>query len=307
MHSWSWHLVWDGFRRRGEAPLPTGGRPTVRSRRLGAALRQYRQAAKLDQPQAAEIIASSQARISRIESGQATPRVIEVRLLLDSYGVMDTDVRAKLEELAKHSKNRGWWLEHAEHLRPDYVDHIALEDDATYIRQWQPALVPGLLQTPAYAQAVITEGPDYIAPDEISRLVEVREGRQAKIKEGGATYAAILWEVVVAQPLVSVDIHREQLTAILDAAKRKNVTIQVLPFGAGALAVTTAGFSSFSFDSEPTVDAVAIENLRGTSVLEAPEDLAAYGNMFDVLRSAALAPEASVKLIRDILRSIKED
>ncbi|MGW1600878.1 helix-turn-helix domain-containing protein [Streptomyces eurythermus] len=287
--------------------MPAGGRPTVRSRRLGTALRQYRQAAKLDQLEAAEIIAASQARVSRLESGHVTARVIEVRLLLDAYGVTDPEVRAKLEELAKHSKNRGWWLEHAEHLRPDYLDHIALEDDATYIRQWQPVLVPGLLQTPAYARAVIEEGPDYIAPEVVAQLVDVREGRQAKIREGGTPYTAILGEMVVAQPLVSVDIHREQLDAILEVAQRKNVTVQVLPFSAGALAATTAGFSSFSFDSEPTVDAVAIENLRGTSVLEAPEDLAAYGNMFDVLRSAALGPDASAKLIRNILRSIKED
>ncbi|GHE00250.1 transcriptional regulator [Streptomyces alanosinicus] len=271
---------------------------------MGTALRQYRQAAKLDQPQAAEVIASSQARISRVESGHATPRVIEVRLLLDAYGVTDLEVRIKLEELAKHSKKRGWWLEHSAHLRPDYVDHIALEDDATYIRQWQPTLVPGLLQTPAYARAVIMEGPDCIAPEAVNQLVTVRESRQTKIEAGGTAYTAILWESVVTQPLVSVDIHRAQLASILDVAKRKNVTVQVLPFSAGALAVTTAGFSSFSFDSEPTVEAVAIENLRGTSVLEAPEDLAAYGNMFDVLRSAALAPDASAKRIRDILRSI---
>ncbi|MER6412517.1 DUF5753 domain-containing protein [Streptomyces humidus] len=137
--------------------------------------------------------------------------------------------------------------------------------------------------------------------------MKVREGRQAKIEEGGASYTAIVWEAVVAHPWVSDEIHREQLSAIIEAAKRKNVTVQVLPFSAGALAAETSGFSSFSFDSDPTVEAVAIENLRGTSVLEAPEDLAAYGNAYDLLRSAALAPDASIKLIRDILRKTKED
>ncbi|MFC9843912.1 helix-turn-helix domain-containing protein [Streptomyces sp. NPDC060223] len=287
--------------------MPAGGRPTVRSRRLGTALRRYRQAAKLDQPRAAEVIASSQARISRVESGHATPRVIEVRLLLDAYGVTDREVRDKLEELAKYSKNRGWWLEHAEHLRPDYLDHIALEDDASYIRQWQPVLVPGLLQTPAYAEAVIAAGPYYVAPELISQLVKVREGRQAKIGEGGASYTAILWEAVVAHPLVSAEIHREQLAAILEVGKRKNITVQVLPFSAGVLAASTSAFSSFSFDSEPTVEAVTLENLRGTSVLEAPEDLGAYSNAYDLLRSAALAPDASARLIRGVLRSTKED
>lgn len=287
--------------------MPAGGRPTVRSRRLGTALKQYRQAAKFDQPQAADLIASSQARISRVESGHATPRVIEVRLLLDAYGVKDPEVRVKLEELAKNSKNRGWWLEHAAHLRPDYVDHIALEDDATYIREWQPVMVPGLLQTPAYAEAAIAGGPHYIDPERVDQLVKVRVGRQTKIEDGGASYTAILSEAVIVHPLVSVELHREQLSAILEIGKRKNVTVQVLPFSAGVLVGYTSAFSSFSFDEEPTVEAVTMDNLRGTSVLEGAEDLAAYANAYDLLRSSALAPDASMKLIRGVLRSLKED
>ncbi|MBK6017758.1 helix-turn-helix transcriptional regulator [Streptomyces sp. MBT53] len=287
--------------------MPAGGRPTVRSRRLGTALRQYRLAAKFDQPQAAEIIASSQARISRVESGHATPRVIEVRLLLDAYGVTDPEVRVKLEELAKNSKNRGWWLEHAEHLRPDYVDHIALEDDATYIREWQPVMVPGLLQTPDYAEAVIAASPHYIDPERAAMLVKVREGRQAKIEDGGASYTAILGETVVLHPLVSVEIHLAQLFAMLEIGKRKNVTVQVLPFSAGVLSAYTSAFSSFSFDEEPTVEAVTMDNLRGTSVLEGAKDLTAYANAYDLLRSSALTPDASAKLIRGVLRNLKED
>ncbi|MGV9394207.1 helix-turn-helix domain-containing protein [Streptomyces olivaceus] len=286
--------------------MPAGGRPTVRSRRLGTALKQYRQAAKLDQPQAAEIIAASQARVSRLESGHVTARVIEVRLLLDAYGVEDLAVRAKLEELAKHSRNRGWWLEHAAHVRPDYLDHIALEDDATYIREWQQVLVPGLLQTSAYTEAVIRTSPTYMEPERVAQLLKVRESRQAKIEEGGARYSAIIWEAVITHPLVSADVHREQLSAILEVGDRKNVAVQVLPFSVGALATVTSAFSTFSFDSDPVVEAVALENLRGTSVLEGPEDLAAYANMYDLLRSSALAPEASAKLIRDILRSTED-
>ncbi|MEU0473348.1 helix-turn-helix transcriptional regulator [Streptomyces olivaceus] len=286
--------------------MPAGGRPTVRSRRLGTALKQYRQAAKLDQPQAAEIIAASQARVSRLESGHVTARVIEVRLLLDAYGVEDLAVRAKLEELAKHSRNRGWWLEHAAHVRPDYLDHIALEDDATHIREWQQVLVPGLLQTSAYTEAVIRTSPTYMEPERVAQLLKVRESRQAKIEEGGARYSAIIWEAVITHPLVSADVHREQLSAILEVGDRKNVAVQVLPFSVGALATVTSAFSTFSFDSDPVVEAVALENLRGTSVLEGPEDLAAYANMYDLLRSSALAPDASAKLIRDILRSTED-
>ncbi|MEU5363290.1 helix-turn-helix transcriptional regulator [Streptomyces sp. NPDC005925] len=283
------------------------GRPTVRSRRLGAALKTYRLAAKMDQVQAAEVIAAHQTRVSRIESGHVSARPLEIRAMLDAYGVRDSEVRQKLEDLARQSKRRGWWLEHAAHLRPDYLDHIALEDDATYIREWQPVMVPGLLQTPAYAEAVVAASPHYIEPERAAQLVKVRMGRQGKIEEGGASYTAILWEAVVTHPLVSVEIHREQLSAILEVGKRRNVTVQVLPFSAGFLAGYSCAFSSFSFDEELTVEAVAMDNLRGTSVLEGAEDLAAYAHAFDQLRSSAMTPDASEKLIRGVLRSLRED
>ncbi|MEW1718409.1 helix-turn-helix transcriptional regulator [Streptomyces sp. NPDC093109] len=287
--------------------MPDGGKPTVRSRRLGAALRRYRHAAKMDQAQAAEVIAASAAKISRMESGHVSCRVIDVRLLMAAYGETEREKVARYEELAKTSKRRGWWLEHAAHLRSDYLDHISLEDDATYIREWQPVMFPGLLQISAYAKASIEAGLGYVAPERIEKLMQVREGRQAKVSEGGATYAAIVWEPVIAHPLVDDGIHREQLAHILEVGKRKNVTIQVLPFTAGAKAAMTSAFASFSFDSEPTVEAVTLDNLRGTSVLEGADDLTAYANAFDQLRSAALAPEASARLIRAALRSSKED
>ncbi|MDX3067303.1 MULTISPECIES: helix-turn-helix transcriptional regulator [unclassified Streptomyces] len=287
--------------------MPAGGRPTVRSRRLGAALKRYRQAAKLDQLAAAEVLGVDPARVSRIESGLVTARILEIRVLLGAYGVDDPEVRNKLEDLAKRSKHRGWWLEHAAHLRPDYLDHISLEDDATYIRAWAQALVPGLLQTPAYAEAVIASGPNYVAPERVAQLVKVREARQAKIEEGGAAYTAIIWEPVIIHPLVGVGIHREQLANILEVGERRNVTVQVLPLSAGTLAGEISAFSSFSFDVEPIVEAVTLENLRGTSILEAPEDLASYTLAFDQLRSAALAPDASEQLIRRARERIKDE
>lgn len=287
--------------------MPTGGRPTVRSRRLGAALKRYRQAAKLDQPQAADVLGVHQTRVSRIESGHVTARILEIRVLLDAYGVTDPEVRKKLEELAKHSKSRGWWLEHAAHLRADYLDHISLEDDATHIRAWAQALVPGLLQTLAYAEAVIASGPSYVSPDLVAQLVKVREARQAKIEEGGVVYTAIIWEPAIIHPLVSAEIHQEQLAHILEVGRRQNVTVQVLPLSAGTLAGEISAFSSFSFDAEPIVEAVTLENLRGTSILEAPEDLAVYTLAYDKLRSAALAPVASAQLIRRARQRSKDE
>ncbi|MGY0061157.1 helix-turn-helix domain-containing protein [Streptomyces sp. LZ34] len=271
-------------------------------------MQRHRVNAGFDQSQAAGFIHGSRSKISRMEDGITTAKPAEVLLLLDRYGVTDEAECNHLVWLAKNSNHRGWWLNIPE-LSEGYRNHISLEDDATSIREWQTVLIPGLLQTPRYAQCVTMAGPDYVGPDAVAQLVKVREGRQAKIDEGGTSYAAIIWEPVVINSLVSHDhdIYLEQLEHLLEVGKWQNVSIQVLPLSAGVKAGMTYPFSSFSFDGQSTVEAVAIDNLRGASILEDPDDLAAYTRAFDQLRSAALAPDASARLIRRALRSGKEE
>lgn len=281
------------------------GRSTVRSRRLGATLKKYRLAAKLDQPHVAEVIANHQARVSRIESGHVIARPIEIRVMLDAYGVDDPEVRGRLEKLAKDANRRGWWQQYADHLRSDYMDHIALEEDATHIRNWNANAVPGLLQTAAYTEAVIRTGPLEAAPEQVGVLVEVRMRRQARVAESGASCEFIIWEPVIVHPLSSVEVHREQLSALLEAGQRENVTVRVLPFSAAVLAGASS-FASFGFGSEPAVEAVTVEHLSGTLVLEEPDDVADYANILDMLRSVAMAPDESARFIRTTLRTSKE-
>lgn len=286
--------------------MPAGGKPTVRSRRFGRRMQRHRVDAGFDQSQAAEFIYGSRSKISRMEDGITTAKPAEVLLLLDRYGVTDETERGHLVWLAKNSGHRGWWLNFPE-LSEGYRDHISLEDDATFIRGWQTVLVPGLLQTAAYAEQTSVLAPTRVPPDVVAQFVKVREGRQAKIEEGGTSYAAVIWEPIVTLPLVPEDVHREQLEHLLKVGKRSNVSIQILPISAGVKAGITYPFSSFSFDSQPIVEAVAIDNLRGASILEAADDLTAYASAFDQLRSEALSPDASARLIRRVLRSSKEE
>ncbi|MEV4972783.1 helix-turn-helix domain-containing protein [Streptomyces scopuliridis] len=286
--------------------MPAGGKPTVRSRRFGRRMQRHRVDAGFDQSQAAAFIHGSRSKISRMEDGITTAKPAEVLLLLDRYGITDETERSHLVWLAKNSSHRGWWLNFPE-LSEGYRNHISLEDDATFIREWQTVLVPGLLQTAAYAERTSTLGPNRLPPNVVAQFVKVREERQAKIEEGGTSYAAIVWEPVVTLSLVPDDVHREQLEHLLKAGKQGNVSLQVLPLSAGVKAGITYPFSSFSFDSQPTVEAVAIDNLRGASILEATDDLTAYARAFDQLRSDALSPDASARLIRRVLRSSKEE
>ncbi|MEV0263015.1 helix-turn-helix transcriptional regulator [Streptomyces sp. NPDC050617] len=280
--------------------MPAGGKPTVRSRRLGGALKRHREAAGLDQSAAAEAILKSVTKVSRVESGQVSASALEVRTLLDRYGVTDPVERARLEEWARRSNERGWWIDQ-ESVPADYADHIALENDATYIRSWEPCLVPGLLQTREYAEAVTVSGPTAILPERVSELVKVRQERQRTIDEGGTHFTAIIWEPALTALTCTPRAHDAQLRHLLNAGQRQNVTLQILPHDASVVAGMSGSFAAFSFGIEANVEAVTVGTPANTSVVEAPADLAIYVNVFDRLRSVALSPNESADRIRHYL------
>ncbi|MGW1179736.1 helix-turn-helix domain-containing protein [Streptomyces drozdowiczii] len=287
--------------------MPAGGRPTVRSRRLGAALKRYRDAVGLDQAAAAEAIMKSVTKVSRIESGVVSASALEVRTLMDRYGVDDADERARLERWARASNERGWWLDYQDTVRPDYADHITLENDSTYIRSWEPSLIPGLLQTPEYAEAVITSGPTFIASERVKQLVEVRQERQRRIEEGGTHFTAIIWEPAIAALAQAPGICEGQWVRLIEAGQRQNVTVQILPGSASMEAGMSGPFVAFSFGVEPNVEAVTVRNVANTAVVESAEGLSVYVNVFDRLRSAALSPGASEKRIRQFLNEYRQE
>lgn len=283
--------------------MPAGGKPTVRSRRLGTALKRHREAAGLDQADGAEAILKSVSKISRLEGGQTSASALEVSTLLDRYGVNDAEERARLMEWARRSNERGWWIDYQELVRPGYADHITLENDATYIRSWGPIRIPGLLQTPDYTEAVITGGPKLIPPERVVELVKLRQERQRRIEEGGAHFAAIIWEPAVTALARERRARTGQLKHLLEVGQRQNVTIQLLPTAESLIAGMSGAFVAFSFGVEANVEAVTLENPANTNVVEAPEDLALYVDIFDRLRSAALSPDETIERIQQALHS----
>jgi hypothetical protein len=242
-----------------------------------------------------------------MEAGQVSTSALEVRTLLDSYEVQDQDERERLEKWARASNDRGWWLDYQDIVRPDYADHITLESDSTYIRSWEPALIPGLLQTPSYAESVITSGPIFITPERVSQLVKVRQERQKRIEDGGAHFTAIIWEPALLALTHDATVCAEQLLKLRDVGQRQNVTLQILPREANKAAGMSGAFVAFSFGMEPGVEAVTVRNVANTSVVEAPEDLALYANVFDQLRSAAMSPEESATRIQNVLTTTSQE
>lgn len=282
----------------------------MRSRRLGSALRQYREAAKLDQQHAADHIACSKSKISRIEAGQVSARPGDVRLMLELYGIEDRTVFLQLEQLAREANKRGWWLNHPfvtkVPKREGYADFITLETDATYIRTWQPLYLPGLLQTDDYVKALSSARLTSYTPEEIDEMVAIRQTRRRIIEEGGVQYAAVIWEPALTAPMPSPKVHREQLFHIHNVAQRQNVSVQVLPLSAWTAAHMTSHFVMFSFGPEPAPEAVAYDTTTSTVLVEDLQDMAHHAQIFEVLRSAALSPEQSLEFIRKAMREIPQ-
>lgn len=285
--------------------MPAGGKPTMRSRRLGTALRRYRLAAKLDQEHAAEALDCSTAKISRIESGTSTARVAEVRYLLDLYDVDNVRTRSQLERLARESNKRGWWVDYG--ITDNMGDYVALETDATFIRTWHSALVPGLLQTPGYTRTLASGNPANTSPESIDQVVKTRQARRGQFTELETRFAAVVWEPAVTSPMPSATVHREQLQELLLDAGRSHVTLQILPLTSWTAARSSPPFVMLSFDDEWAPLAVGQDTHSNIAVQEDEEEIAAYGHTFDALRSAALTPEQTRRFIEKTLADIPEE
>ncbi len=279
--------------------MPAGGKPTVRSRRVGSELRRLREAAGVTTAQAAELLSCSPAKISRIENGIVSVRVVDLRLLLDRYADEDREHRAYLERLARESNKRGWWQDYGDTIPPYYADFIGLEADASYIKTWQPTTVPGLLQTPEYARAVMLANPAMVSPDKLENFIGIRRERQARLEQGtDARLDAVIWEAALITTVGSDEIQRGQLNRLLDLMNRPNISVQVLPLEAGDQASMSGSFVLFSFGSERAVSTVFAENLTSSQYLEMDQELRGYTLVFDALRSAALSLAASATRIR---------
>jgi len=282
--------------------MPVGGKPTVRSRRVGTELRRLREAAGVTTAQAAELLNCSPAKISRIENGIVTARVGDLRLLLDRYGDQDTEHRAYLERLARESNKRGWWQDYDDTIPPYYADFIGLETDAGYIKTWEPTAVPGILQTPEYARAVMLANPAMISPDKLENFISIRRERQARLEQGtDVRLDAVIWEAALLTTVGSGEVQRGQLGRLLELMDRPNISVQVLPLEAGDKASMSGSFVMFSFGSERSVSTVFVENLTSSQYLERDQELRGYTLVFDALRSAALSPAASAARIRQRL------
>ncbi|WP_406142440.1 helix-turn-helix domain-containing protein [Streptomyces sp. NBC_01089] len=276
-------------------------------RKLGGELLRLRDAAGFTQPQSAEALTATAAKVAKMERGWVPFRDPDIRALCDLYGVDDSATLARLLNLAKADRERrkakGWWNQYPE-LR-SLVEYVALEDIATGVRTWQGSFVPGLLQTPDYASALAVGNADWEDPDEIERFVEAKIARQARLTESKPLQ---LWTVIgegaLRQLVGGRNVMRAQLARIAEAATLPNVKVQVVPFLAGSHPGMTSAFSIVSFAEPGAMDVVYMDTTSSTLWLESEADAARHNVTFDRIVRNGLASQDSVTLIERIRKEL---
>ncbi|MGA5358593.1 helix-turn-helix domain-containing protein [Streptomyces purpurascens] len=275
--------------------------PAVRRRKLGAELRALRTSAGLTSGEAAQLVGWHQSKVSRIETGTSGVKPADVRLLLDAYGVEDSQLRELLLVLAESDDGSGrhhWWHAYRGVLPPTYRDFISLESQATAMRTLETTVVPGLLQTPEYARAVTKAAVEGLSEDRLDTLVEVRLARQDVLRaDPPLELSAVLDEAVLRREVGGPGVMARQLERLVEAARLPQVRLQVLPFAAGAHIGVTGPFVVFSFSSTSDLNVVVLDHLTSSLYLERKEDLQAYTEAFNALQIHALSPEDSLDYI----------
>ncbi|RST08311.1 MULTISPECIES: DUF5753 domain-containing protein [Streptomyces] len=279
---------------------------TVLGRRLGGELYKFRLAARKTQQQAAQAISATTTKVTKMESGWVPMRDPDIRVLCEFYGVTDADAVNGLLDLARLDRERrkakGWWQQMP--MVGGFGEYIAMEEVSTRIRTWQPALVPGLLQTPEYIRALGVTS-NWSHPDEIEALVTSRVKRQARLRgEQPMELHAVLWEAALRHQVGSAQVMRAQLDHLMEMARLPHVHVQVLPFLAGRHHGAKGSFSILSFAEPGALDVSYAEAIGSTLWAEGADANAAYATVFEQVSRLSLAPRDSVNLIDAIRKGV---
>ena len=274
--------------------------PTLRRRRLGAELKRCREAAGLTQENVSRHFEWHAAKVTRIETARVAVTPRDVKDLLSLYGIGDEAYREALVELARLSRERSWWTDYRDIMRPG--NFVGLEAGAAAMRCWEPILVPGLLQTEAYMRALIRTGRSTDPPAHVDRRVALRLTRQGRLAGGRPLELdAIVDESVVRRSIGGHDVMNEQLRHLVEVAQLPNVTLQILPFSAGEHQFLGGSAALLEFREATHLDVVYLEGLAGDFYEEQPSEVARYQEEFQRLSSLALDHRTTIKMIESLL------
>lgn len=272
--------------------------PTVRRHRLGQELRRLRELKGMTAEEVAERLLVSQSKISRLENGRRSISQRDVRDLCGVYEVEDKRIVDSLMEMARDSRQQGWW-----HTFGDipYSVYIGLETDAESLRVYEPQIVTGLLQTRPYAEALVRGALPETSADEIEKRVEVRMRRQERIttERNPLRLWVVLDEAALHRVVGSRLVMREQLEHLIELSELPHVTVQVLPFEVGAHPGINGQYAILEFADAADSSVVYLEGVTSDLYLEKAQDVQKYAVMYEHLRAQSHNVEVSRQFIAE--------
>ncbi|GAA2713649.1 helix-turn-helix domain-containing protein [Micromonospora olivasterospora] len=278
---------------------PTGPSPILRRRRLGTELRRLRETAGLTGEQVIERIGwASASKLSRLENGRSRPDPDDVATLLDLYGA-PAELRAELLGITRDAGDMRGWLRRYPVMTQQQRSFAELEAGCAEIREYNPVLVPGLLQTPGYARLrivsahLVESGAGDAEPGEAPETeVAARLARQSLLTHPDAPrYTAVLEEAALGRRAGPPEVLREQLVQLCELAMLPNVTLHLLPWDTpiGEWYLPPTAFSLYRFADPLDPETLAIEGGFTNAMSTEANALNSYKVVFEWLCSAALS------------------
>jgi transcriptional regulator with XRE-family HTH domain len=280
--------------------------PSLRLRRLAAELRRARELQNLTGSQAAKALKWSAGKLSKIEKTE-TKRISSGDLdkMMVLYKIDDPLMREAMHALAKDAKIRGWWSKYkdvfGDRALPDF------EAEASVIRTFTTQTIPGLLQTPAYAEAIF-QGGRYVSPEEVRRRIEFRMARREILTRfHPVQLRAVIDEAALRRQIGDRKTMIEQLAHLLYMAQLPNIDIQVLPFSAGAHAALAAPFTILEFTESLDTPIVYVGTVTDALFIEETDDVTQYSATFGDVQGSALSTARSAAFIKEVAATQESD
>jgi hypothetical protein len=291
-----------------DAVQPGGGSgPTVRRMLLGAQLRRLRGEAGLSREQAGEAIRASEWKLHRLENGQVSFKERDIVDLLALYGVKDPGEVASFVIMAREANQPGWWQTFGDLLPQWFRAFVDLESAASLIRAYEGQYVPGLLQTEAYCRAVVTGALLDEPPEEVERRVALRMGRQGLLSgDAPPRLWAVVDEAALRRPVGGHAVMRAQLERLIEASTLPQVTLQVLPFRAGAHPAMVGAFTVLRFEDRELPDVVYVEHLTSALYLSKREEVDRYLHVMEGICVRSAPPEQTPGILSEILKELDD-
>ncbi|MGI8333976.1 helix-turn-helix domain-containing protein [Actinomadura scrupuli] len=281
--------------------MPSGTKPSVRLRRIGSALRKAREATGMTVGTAARRYGRSKSWLSTLENGLHPVDPQELADLLDFYGATDPTLRESLLHLAHHTPGGNWGRSYEGRISAAALDLASLEGDAALIRTFQPSIVPGLLQLPAYARTLFETVGSASAVRNTRALVDFRLARQRVLaRPDPPRYQPIIGEAALSNQVGDPPLMRAQLRKLAEAARLDHVELRVLPASAGSYLCLAGPYDLFVLRPPGRLTVSVVEQFSSSLFVEDEDEVASHEEIFELLLAASLDPTHSRELIEEL-------